>query len=57
MSIKNVDNSEIRHDPETLTGNTREPVELSFNLSSIFEGQGVAAPMRGGGMKSLTKTG
>ena len=31
QSKKNVENSEIRHDSETLTSNTREPVDLSFN--------------------------
>ena len=40
QSKKNVENSEIGPDSETLTSNVREPVDLSFNRLSFIQGVG-----------------
>ena len=57
LEQKKVENSYIRPDSESLTSNTREPVDLSFNRSSFIHGPRLGAPVRGVGMKLPMKTG
>ena len=45
-SKKNVENSEIEPDAETLTNNTREPVDLSFNRLSFIQALGGGGPCK-----------
>ena len=47
IAKKDVENSEIRPDSETLTSNTREPDDLSSNLLSFIQGLGAEAPVGG----------
>ena len=44
-SKKNVENSEIEYESETLTSNTREQVELIFNRLSFIQGLEAEAPV------------
>ena len=57
LSEKKCQNSEIGSNSETLTSNTRELVDLSFNQLSFMKGLGAEAPMVGVGDEVLYENG